>query len=151
MPFGITRVHGTALTGASNNLTGVQSTFFSGYQPTFAVVQAVASKIDFTANLGSVGSALERLIIAMEQAGTVIGYGIPANAASSSTVVVMFDAGSLNQGDGVDGSGVSTGLTWLRTAASNGANAYNGNTNLAYTDIAITLNNGFTGSALSAS
>ena len=142
MTFGITRKNGTAQTGASLNLTGTKSSFFSGYQPLFVKVQTVSATWDFTTNAALVDSEFEQLIRAAETVGSVIMYGTPANAASSSTVIVGFDAASLNQGDGVAGSGVTTGLGALKAAlASAGA--------CAASDIAITTYTGFTGAALS--
>jgi hypothetical protein len=152
MSAGITRVHGSALTGVSYNVTGVQSTFFSGYQPLFVKVQTVAATFDLTTNLGSAYSNYEFVVRAAEAQGSVIGYGIPSNAASSSTAVIMFDAGSLNQGDGAHVS--DTNLTALRTAIANGANGaiYQATGimgTLSYTDIAVTAYTGFTGTSLS--
>ncbi len=121
MTYGITRVHGNAEFGTSNNLTGTKGTFFSGYQPLYVKIQTVSAKNDFTS--GAINGSLESLIRAAETAGTVTGYGTPATAASSSTIVLMFDAGSLNQGDGVDGSGVSTGLGYLKSALASGLTA----------------------------
>jgi hypothetical protein len=151
MSAGITRVHGSALTGASYNVTGVQSTFFSGYQPLFVKVQTVSATFDLTTNNGSSYSNYEFVVRAAEAQGSVIGYGIPSNAASSSTAVIMFDAGSLNQGDGAHGS--DTNLVALRTAIAAGANgaiyqATGTMGTLAYTDFAVTAYTGFTGAAL---
>jgi len=153
MSAGITRVHGSALTGRSYNVTGVQSTFFSGYQPLFITVQCVASKFDMTSNLGLSYANYEFVVRAAEAQGSVIGYGIPTNAASSSTAVIMFDAGSLNQGDGAHGS--DTNLVALATAIAAGANgaiyqATGTMGTLSYTDFALTAYNGFSGAALSA-
>jgi len=140
--LGITRIHGTASTGASSNLTGTKSSFFSGYQPLFVKIQTVSATYDFTTGAANVDSEFEQLVRAAETVGSVIMYGAPANAASSSTVVVAFDAASLNQGDGVAGSGVTTGLALLKSAlaAAGGVSA---------SDIALTTYTGFTGAALS--
>lgn len=138
---GITRAHGTAETGVSGNLTGVKSTFFGGYQPLFVTVKTVSAQDDFTTGLGTVDSKFEKCIRAAQTVGSVVGYGIPSNAASSSTFVIMFDNASLNQGDGVAGSGVTTGLGILAA-----------NLNAICTgDVTLATYNGFTGAALSLS
>jgi hypothetical protein len=142
MTYGITRVHGTAQTGASSNLTGTKSSFFSGYQPLLVKVQTVSATWDFTTNAANVDSEFEQLVRAAETVGSVIMYGAPANAASSSTVIIGFDAASLNQGDGVAGSGVTTGLGALKAALASAGGC-------AASDIAITTYTGFTGAALS--
>lgn len=152
MSAGITRIHGTAETGASYNVTGTKSSFFSGYQPLYVKVQTVAATFDMTTNLGSALSNYEFVVRAAEAQGSVIAYGTPSNAASSSTSIIMFDAASLNQGDGAHGS--DTNLTALRSAIAAGANgaiyAATGTMGtLAYTDFAVTAYTGFTGAALS--
>lgn len=146
MTYGITRTHGTALTGASNNVTGRQSSFFSGYQPLFVTVQTVTTKFDMTTNLGSVNSNLEYVVRAAETVGTLTGYGTPANGGSSSTVVLIFDAASLNQGDGAHN--YDTGFGAMIGYISAAANA-SGATTVA-SDFAVTAYTGFTGAALSA-
>jgi len=143
--LGITKVHGTAEIGSSLNLTGRKSSFFSGYQPVFVKVQTLTAAYDFGTGAGTVNSAFEQLIRAVETVGSVIMYGNPSNTdtASSSTVIIGFDAASLNQGDGVDGSGVSTGLGALKAAiaAAGGITA---------AQVATTTYTGFTGASWAA-
>jgi len=113
MSAGITRVHGLAEYGTSLNVTGTKGTFFGGYQPLFVKVQTVSAKNDFTS--GDINGSLEQLVRAAETVGTVTGYGTPTTAASSSSVVLIFDAGTLNQGDGTAGqAGAVTGLALLK-------------------------------------
>jgi hypothetical protein len=122
MTYGITRVHGVTEYGTSSNLTGTKGTFFSGYQPLYVKVQTVSAKNDFTS--GSVNGSLESLVRAAETVGSVIGYGTPTTAASSSTIVLMFDGGSLNQGDGAGGqSGATTGLGALKSVVASALTA----------------------------
>ena len=114
MPAGITRVHGITEYGTSLNVTGTKGTFFSGYQPLYVKVQTVSAKNDFTT--GTVNGSLEQLVRGAEVYGSVIGYGTPTTSGSSSTIVLMFDGASLNQGDGAGGqNGATTGLGALKT------------------------------------
>ena len=144
MALGITRLHGTAETGASSNLTGTKSSFFSGYQPLFVKIQTVTATYDFTTGASSVNSEFEQVIRACETVGSVIMYGAPANAASSSTVVVAFDAASVNQGDGTGGqSGATTGFGALKSALVGAAGG-----SVVASDFAITTYTGFSGASL---
>jgi hypothetical protein len=121
--LGITRIHGKAETGASSNLTGTKSSFFSGYQPLVVKVQTLTAKNPLAS--GTINGSLESLIKAAETVGSVISYGAIATAevANSSTILIAFDAASLNQGDGVAGSGVTTGLALLKSAIASGLTA----------------------------
>jgi hypothetical protein len=144
MSAGITRVNGTAAVGTSRNVTGEKSFFIGGYQPLFVTIQTVTTTYDFTTGYASVNSELEQVIRACETVGTVVGYGKPANAASSSTMVVIFDAGTVNQGDGTGGqAGATTGFGALKTALA-GAGAGT----VVASDFAITTYTGFTGAVL---
>jgi len=129
MPAGITRIHGVTEYGTSLNVTGTKGTFFSGYQPLYVKVQTVSAKNDFVS--GSVNGSLEALVRASQTVGSVIGYGTPTTSGSSSTIVLMFDGASLNQGDGAGGqAGATTGLGQLKTAvaaALTAASAIDGN------------------------
>jgi hypothetical protein len=91
-------------------------------------------------------TAWDKFIKTCETVGTVVGYATPSTSetASSTTAVVIFDAGSVNQGDGTGGqSGATTGFGALKAAlAATGS--------CAASDIAVTAYTGFTGSALSA-
>jgi hypothetical protein len=144
MSAGITRVNGTAAVGTSRNVTGEKSFFIGGYQPLFVTIQTVTANYDFTTGYASVNSELEQVIRACETVGTVVGYGKPANAASSSTMVVIFDAGTVNQGDGTGGqAGATTGFGALKAALA-GAGAGT----VVASDFAITTYTGFTGAVL---
>ena len=152
MSAGITRIHGRPGTAASYNVTGRQSTFFGGYQPLFVKIQTVTTTYDFSTNTadGSDQSANEfdQFLRACETVGTVVGYGTPSTSdvASSCTVVVMFDAGSLNQGDGTGGqSGATTGFAALKAALVGAAGG-----SVVAGDFAITAYTGFTGASFSA-
>ena len=145
MSAGITRVHGTAATGVSLNVTGVKSSFFGGYQPLFVTIQTKTADFDFTTGNANVDSEFEQMIRACETVGTVTGFGIPANANNSSTVVVIFDAGTLNQGDGTAGqAGPTTGLALLKAALA-------GSSGVAASTFAVAPYNGFTGASLTLS
>jgi len=151
MSAGITRVHGTAQTGASLNVTGTKSSFFSGYQPLFVTIQTLTSKYDFTTGYNpadgtsAVDSEFDQLVRAAETVGSVIMYGIPANANSSSTVVIAYDAGSVNQGDGAGGQGgATTGFGALKAALA----SVTGGAAVA-SDFAVATYTGFTGASLS--
>lgn len=143
---GITRVNGSAEVGTSLNVTGRKSTFFGGYQPLFVKVQTVTATYDFSG--ATVGGEFEQFIRACETVGTVVGYGNPSttDTANSCTAIVMFDAGSLNQGDGTGGqSGATTGFGALKTALVSAA----GGTVVAG-DFAITAYTGFAGASFAA-
>lgn len=139
---GITRLNGKAETGASSNLTGVKSMFFSGYQPLFVKVSFPQSAYDLTSSYNTVNSEFEQVIRACEVVGSVVGYGIPANATNSSTVMVIFDGASVNQGDGVAGSGVTTGFGALKNALADASGVAAGG-------FSVTSYTGFTGASLS--
>ena len=142
MSAGITRVNGKAEIGASLNVTGEKSFFIGGYQPLFVTIQTATGTYDFTTNYGNVNSEFEQVIRACETVGTVVGYGKPANANSSSTMVVIYDAGSVNQGDGTGGqAGATTGFGALKSAlaAAGGVTA---------SDFVVTTYTGFLGAAL---
>jgi len=146
MSAGITRLNGTASIGASRNVTGEKSFFIGGYQPLFVTIQTVTGTYDFTTGYASVNSEFEQVIRACETVGTVIGYGKPANASSSSTAVVIFDAGSVNQGSGVGGQEVNgvpaqTGFGALKAALA-------GASGTVASDFAVTSYTGFLGAAL---
>jgi len=142
MSAGITRVNGTAAVGTSRNVTGERSFFIGGYQPLFVTIQTVTANYDFTTGYASVNSEFEQVIRACETVGTVVGYGKPANASSSSTAVVIFDAGSVNQGDGTGGqSGAVTGFGALKAALA-------GASGTVASDFAVTSYTGFLGAAL---
>jgi 3-deoxy-D-manno-octulosonic acid (KDO) 8-phosphate synthase len=131
--------------------------FIGGYQPLFVKIQTVTATYGFTAGYNtaedgstSMVTAWDTFIRACEVVGTVVGYSTPVTdntyggTASSSTVTVLFDAGSVNQGDGAGGqSGATTGFGALKSAlaAAGGVSA---------SDIAITVYTGLTGAALSA-
>ncbi len=141
---GITRVNGKAEIGASLNVTGEKSMFIGGYQPLFVTIQTVTATYDFTTNYGNVNSEFEQVIRACEVVGTVVGYGKPANAASSSTMVVVFDGGSLNRGDGTGGqNGATTGFGALKSALAGAAGG-----SVVAGDFAVTSYTGFLGAAL---
>lgn len=157
MSAGIVRVHGSPTTGTSLNVTGRKGMFIGGYQPLFVKIQTVTATYGFTAGYNtaedgstSMVTAWDTFIRACEVVGTVVGYSTPVTdntyggTASSSTVTVLFDAGSVNQGDGAGGqSGATTGFGALKSAlaAAGGVSA---------SDIAITVYTGLTGAALSA-
>lgn len=150
MSAGIARVHGLAETGTSLNVTGRKSTFFGGYQPLFVKIQTVTATYDFATVVADgsdqAGNKFDKFIRACETVGTVVGYSTPSTTetGSSSTVTVIFDAGSVNQGDGTGGqSGATTGFAALKSAlaAAGGVTA---------SDIALTVYTGMTGSVLSA-
>ena len=142
MSAGITRVNGTAAIGASRNVTGEKSFFIGGYQPLFVTIQTATGTYDFTTGYASVNSEFEQVIRACETVGTVVGYGKPANAASSSTVTVIFDAGSVNQGDGTGGqSGAVTGFGALKAALASAGGVTAG-------DFVVATYTGFLGAAL---
>jgi 3-deoxy-D-manno-octulosonic acid (KDO) 8-phosphate synthase len=157
MSAGIVRVHGSPTTGTSLNVTGRKGMFIGGYQPLFVKIQTVTSTYGFTTGYNtaedgstSMDTAWDRFIRACETVGTVVGYSTPVTdntyggASSSSTVTVLFDAGSVNQGDGAGGqSGVTTGFGALKTALAAAGS-------VATTDIAVTVYTGLTGAALSA-
>jgi hypothetical protein len=145
MSAGITRVNGTAATGASFNVTGEKSFFIGGYQPLFVTLQTVHATVDMVGSgatlYSTVNSTFEKVIRTCETVGTVVGYGVPATSAGTDTVVVIFDAGSVNQGSGAGGqSGATTGFGALKDALAGVAgNAGN------YT---LTTYTGFTGGVL---
>jgi len=157
MSAGITRVHGSPTTGTSLNVTGRKGMFFGGYQPLFVKIQTVTATYGFTAGYStaedgstSMDTAWDRFIRACETVGTVVGYSTPVTdntyggASSSSTVTVLFDAGSVNQGDGAGGqAGATTGFGALKTALAAAGS-------VATTDIAVTAYTGMTGVQLSA-
>jgi|APCry1669189440_1035222.scaffolds.fasta_scaffold02167_4 hypothetical protein len=148
MSAGITRIHGAAEVGTSYNVTGRKSTFFSGYQPLFVQVQVLTSKFDMTGN-GGAGATLsnfEYMVRASEAQGSLVGYGNPANANSSSTAILIFDAASLNQGDGAHGSDTNFGALQAALAS---ASLATGSTAVAG-DFAITAYTGFSGAAFAA-
>jgi hypothetical protein len=149
MSAGITRVNGKAEVGTSRNVTGEKSFFIGGYQPLFVTIQTVSATADMVGSgatlYSTVNSPFEKIIRACETVGTVVGYGKPANAASSSTMVVIFDAGTVNQGDGTGGqAGATTGFGALKTALLGTAIG----TVSATTDFAVTTYTGFTGAVL---
>jgi hypothetical protein len=153
MSAGITRVNGSAEVGTSRNVTGRKSTFFGGYQPLFVKIQTVTATAPFATT--TVNGTFTSLISACETVGTVVGYGNPSttDTASSTTAVVIFDAGSVNQGSGVggqevNGSPAQTGFGALKTAIV-GVFASYGVTVVA-SDIAITTYTGFAGASLAA-
>lgn len=157
MSAGITRVHGGPQTGTSLNVTGRKGMFFGGYQPLFVKIQTVTATYGFTVGYNtaedgstSMDTAWDKFIRACETVGTVVGYSTPVTdntyggASSSSTVTVLFDAGSVNQGDGAGGqNGATTGFGALKDklASAGGVTA---------ADIAVTVYTGLTGAALSA-
>lgn len=159
MSAGIVRVHGSPTTGTSLNVTGRKGMFFGGYQPLFVKIQTVTGTYGFSAgyntsedpaNAVSMDTAWDKFIRACETVGTVVGYSTPVTdntyggASSSSTVTVLFDAGSVNQGDGAGGqAGATSGFGALKTALAAAGS-------VATTDIAITVYTGLTGAALSA-
>lgn len=140
--LGITRVHGKAETGASANLTGTKSSFFSGYQPLFVKIQTVHATVDLVSSYNTIDSNFEKAIKAVEVVGSVVGYGIPATSAGTDTVIVIVDAASVNRA-GTSGQGSETDVTFGNlTAALAGVAGDAGS----YT---ITTYTGFTGAALS--
>ena len=157
MSAGITRVHGSPQTGTSLNVTGRKSTFFGGYQPLFVTIQTVTATYGFTAGYStaedgstSMATAWDTFIRACETVGTVVGYSTPVTnntyggANNSSTVTVIFDAGSVNQGDGAGGqAGATTGFAALKAALASAGS-------VTAADIAVTVYTGMTGAALSA-
>ena len=157
MSAGITRVHGSPTTGTSLNVTGRKGMFFGGYQPLFVKIQTVTATYGFTAGYNtaedgstSMATAWDTFIRACETVGTVVGYSTPVTdntyggASSSSTVTVIFDAGSVNQGDGAGGqAGATTGFGALKTVLAAAGS-------VATTDIAVTAYTGMTGVQLSA-
>ena len=156
MSAGITRIHGQALTGATQdgrlNVTGSKSTFFGGYQPLFVKIQTKTAVYDFSTVVaeGSDQSTNEfdQFIRACETVGTVTGYGAPSttDVGSSCTVVIMYDAGSLNQGDGSGGqSGATTGLGALKAALAGAAGG-----SVVAGDFAVTAYTGFSGASFTA-
>jgi hypothetical protein len=159
MSAGITRIHGSPVTGTSLDVTGRKSTFFSGYQPLFVKIQTLTSAYDFgtvvaeTATADQAGNKFDRFIKACEAYGTVTGYGNPSttDTTSSSTVIVMFDAGSLNQGDGAGGaSGATTGLAALKAAIVGAAATDVDPKTIVAGQIAVTTYTGFTGASWAA-
>jgi len=139
--LGITRTHGTAETGASSNLTGVKSSFFSGYQPLFVKIQTVHATVDLVTSYSAVNSNFEKVIKAVETVGSVVGYGVPATGAGTDTVVVIVDGASINRA-GTSGAGSETDVSFGNlTAALAGVAGNAGN----YT---ITTYTGFSGASL---
>lgn len=144
MSAGITRIHGSAEVGTSLNVTGRKSTFFGGYQPLFVKIQTKTSVYDWSGS--TVGGEFEQVIRACETVGTVVGYGNPSttDTANSCTAIVMFDAGTLNQGDGTGGqSGATTGLAALKAALADAGGVTAG-------DFAVTTYTGFAGASFAA-
>lgn len=144
MSAGITRLHGKAETGASVNLTGTKSSFFSGYQPLFVKIAVANATFNFVASYDTVDSNFEKVIKACEVVGSVTAYGIPATESSNSVCIVAFDAASVNQGDGAGGAdGATTGFGALKSAlaSASGGAAVAG-------DFTLTSYTGFSGSAL---
>lgn len=144
MSAGITRTHGSAEVGTSLNVTGRKSTFFGGYQPLFVKIQTKTAVYDWSGS--AVGGEFEQVIRACETVGTVVGYGNPSttDVASSCTAIVMFDAGSLNQGDGTGGqNGATTGLGALKAALADAGGVTAG-------DFAVTTYTGFAGASFAA-
>lgn len=147
MSAGITRLNGKAETGESLNVTGRKSTFIGGYQPLFVTIKAVSATYPFATSFDAVNSKFEHLIRACETVGTVVGYGTPAIESSSATVVVMFDAGSVNQGDGTGGqNGATTGFAALKAAIVGAAGG--DSVTITASDLAVTTYTGFTGTVL---
>lgn len=154
MSAGIVRVHGTPSTADSLNVTGRKSTFFGGYQPLFVKIQTLTATYDFSTTVaeGSDQSTNEfdQFIRACETVGTVVGYGTPVKTTAaggldnSCTVVVLYDAGSVNQGDGAGGqAGVKTGFGALKSALAGVAGG-----SVVAGDFAVTTYTGFNGTAL---
>jgi hypothetical protein len=149
MSAGITRVNGSAEVGTSLNVTGRKSTFFGGYQPLFVKIQTLTSAYGFST--AGADNKFDKFIKACEVVGTVVGYGNPSttDTANSTTVVVMFDAGSVNQGSGAGGqSGAVTGFGALKDAIV-GAAALDSVTIVAG-QIAVTTYTGFDGATFAA-
>ena len=144
MSAGISRLHGTAETGASVNLTGAKSMFFSGYQPLMVLVSVAHAKWDLVTGYSAVASNFETAIKTCEVVGSVVGYGIPATESSNDKFIVIFDGATVNQGDGAGGSaGATTGFGALKTAlaAASAGGAVAG-------DFTLTSYTGFSGSGL---
>jgi hypothetical protein len=149
MSAGITRVNGSAEVGASSNVTGRKSTFFGGYQPLFVKIQTLTAAYDFST--AGADNKFDHFIKACEVVGTVVGYGTPSTSdvGSSCTVVVMFDAASVNQGDGTGGqNGATTGFGVLKSAIV-GAAALDSVTIVAG-QVAVTTYTGFAGVSFAA-
>jgi len=140
--LGIARVHGKAETGASANLTGTKSSFFSGYQPLFVTIQTVHATVDLVSSYNTIDSNFEKALKAVETVGSVVGYGIPATSAGTDTVVVIVDGASVNRA-GSSGQGSETDVTFGNLKAALAGVAGNAGN---YT---ITTYTGFTGAALS--
>jgi threonine dehydrogenase-like Zn-dependent dehydrogenase len=149
MSAGISRLHGTAETGASVNVTGAKSMFFSGYQPLFVKVVCATAKFPVATGYTGVNSLFEQTIRAAESVGTVVAYGVPAAVGSDDVFIIAFDNASLNQGSGAGGqSGATTGFGLLKdiledVAAANSASAVAG-------DFTLTAYTGFSGGSLAA-
>lgn len=157
MSAGIPRIHGMAEVGTSLNVTGRKSTFIGGYQPLFVKVQTVTASYPFATvaadGADQAGNYFDKFIRACETVGTVVGYSTPSTTevGSSSTVVVIFDAGSVNQGDGTGGqSGATTGFAALKAAIVGAAAQSGSGYTIVASDLAVTTYTGLTGSALSA-
>jgi hypothetical protein len=112
MSAGITRIHGTALTGTSNtqNVTGSQGSFLSGYQQRF---------FDITANYTS-SSNLEAAILKIQTVASVTFIGVP----SSTHTIIGVDAASFTgRGDytgyGAEGNNAEDTLASLLSATVN--------------------------------
>lgn len=149
MSAGITKVNGSAEVGTSLNVTGRKSTFFGGYQPLFVKIQTVTATAPFATT--TVNGTFTSLISACETVGTVVGYGNPSttDTANSTTAIVIFDAGSVNQGDGTAGqSGATTGFGALKTAIVGTFASYG--VTVTASDIAITTYTGFSGASFAA-
>ena len=111
----INRVHGQAAAGA-----------VYGYSPLVILVTAAGKFTADTVN-GTTGAITDggyaKAVQAVQSLGSIIWLG--ARASGSGTFACIVDQPSFNQGDGVSGSGVTTGFRALSdTLAANISGAY---------------------------
>ena len=103
---GIARVHGQALYGASNNVTGAQGNFISGYQPLFIKIAGTGvgslDSVNGTTNVITEGNR-SKTIRAVETLGSVV---MTDDGSATTSVTVAVDAGSFNMGSGATTSGL---------------------------------------------
>jgi hypothetical protein len=88
MSAGITRIHGSVLTGAATNVTGSAGSFISGYQLRF---------FDFAGDFrdASINGALETLIRKVQTVATVMMVGVP----TAGHVILALDGATYNGRD----------------------------------------------------
>lgn len=131
---GIGRIHGQADYGTSLNVYGQKGAFLGGYQPLFIKIAgtgvATLDSVDSTTNVITDGTRA-KVLRAIETLGTVV---MTDDGSATTSITVMVDGASFNQGAGATTSGTFGALKDVVSAASS----------IAVGSLTITSGNGIT-------